>query len=87
MPSRKGKGYENKAKNLCQSDLKNRKMKAITRVKTCLQHSYELNWSDLQQLDPFKPIHDEFIGYAHQRHNLTGCSETRTIGAQSVCAL
>jgi len=53
MPSRKGKGYENKAKNLYLSDLKNKKVKAITRVKTCSQHSYELNWSDLQQLDPF----------------------------------
>jgi len=28
MPSRKGKGYENKAKNLCQSDLKNKKIES-----------------------------------------------------------
>ena len=31
------------------------------------------------------PLHDAFIGHARQRH-LIGCSETRTVGAQSVRA-
>ena len=29
-------------------------------------------------------LHHAFIGHARQRHDLIGCSETRTIGAQSV---
>jgi len=27
--------------------------------------------------------HDAFIGHARQRHDLTGCSETRAVGAQN----
>ena len=32
-------------------------------------------------------LHDAFTGYARQRHDLTGGSETRTVSAQSVRAL
>ena len=32
-------------------------------------------------------LRDAFIGQASQRHDLIGCSETRTVGAQSVRAL
>jgi len=41
----------------------------------------ELTSTDLQQLDQ---LHDAFIGRARQRHDLIGCSETRSVGAQSV---
>jgi len=30
-------------------------------------------------------LHDAFIGHERQRRDLIGCSETRTVGAQSVC--
>ena len=43
--------------------------------------AYKLNKST-------KSLHDAFIDYARQRRDLTnGCSETRTVGAQSVLAL
>jgi len=32
-------------------------------------------------------LHDLFIGHARQHHDLIGCSETRTVVAQSVYAL
>lgn len=32
-------------------------------------------------------LHDAFIGRARQRHDLTGCDETRSVGAQPVRAL
>jgi len=28
--------------------------------------------------------HDAFIGHARQRHDLIGCSETRSVGAEQV---
>jgi len=37
----------------------------------------ELTWNKSTQL------HDAFIGRARQRHDLIGCSETRSVGAQS----
>jgi len=45
----------------------------------CSQRTNEtdLNWTDLQQVDAF-------IVQSRQRHDLIGCSETRTVGAQSV---
>ena len=32
-------------------------------------------------------LYDAFIGVARQRHDLIGCSETRTVGAQSVLSM
>jgi len=52
-------------------------------LKVCSQHT---NWTDLQQVDPVR-LHDAFIGHARQRRDLIGCSETGTVGAQSVRAL
>jgi len=46
-----------------------------------LNHCDELNRTDLQLVDP---VADAFIGHARQRHYLIGCSETRTVSAQSV---
>jgi len=36
---------------------------------------------------PAGPPTTALIGHARQRHHLIGCSETRTVGAQSVRAL
>jgi len=54
-----------------------------SRVKACSLHmnSTELTCSKLTQL------HDACIGHARRRHDLIGCSETRSVGAQSVRAL
>ena len=31
-------------------------------------------------------LHNAFIGHARQRHDVIGCNEIGTVGAQSVCA-
>ena len=36
---------------------------------------------------PWTQLYDAFIGHARLRHDLLGCSETRSVGAQSVRAL
>ena len=33
------------------------------------------------------PLDDAFVGHPRQRHDVIGCSETRTVGAQSVRTL
>ena len=49
--------------------------KMALKIKVINSTLSELNGSELV---------DTFIGYARQRHNLIGCSETRTVDAQSV---
>lgn len=39
--------------------------------------------TDLQEVGP---VTGSFIGYACQHHELIGCSEARTVDAQTVCA-
>jgi len=47
--------------------------------------AHELNWTDLQQVDPVtRRVH---WPRARQRLDFTGCGRTRTVGAQSVRAL
>ena len=42
----------------------------------------ELNWP--AGCNKATLLHESFIGHARQRHDLIGCSEIRTVGAQSV---
>jgi len=42
-----------------------------------------LNWPKLT-CNKSTQFHDAFIGHARQRHDLIGCSETRTVGARRV---
>jgi len=44
---------------------------------------YELDWTEPTCSKPTQ-LHDAFIGHARQRHDLIGCSETRTLGAQRI---
>ena len=52
-------------------------------AKVCSQY---VNWTELT-CNKTTNLLDAFIGHARQRHDLIGCSETRTVGAQSVRAL
>jgi len=54
------------------------------RIKACSQR---INCTELTCNMPTQ-LHDAcaFISHARQRHGLIGCSETRTVGAQSVRA-
>ena len=52
-------------------------------AKACSQH---INWTELT-CNLSTQLHFAFICHARQRHDLIGCSETRTVGAQSVRVL
>jgi len=41
------------------------------------------DWTELTCINSTQ-LHDAFVGHARQRHDLTGCSETRTVRAQQV---
>jgi len=45
--------------------------------------SQRTNWTELTR-NKSTQLHDAFIGHARRRHDLIGCSETRTVGAQTV---
>jgi len=49
----------------------------------CSQH---MNCSELT-CSKSTQLQDAFIGHARQRHDVIGCGETGTVGAQSVLAL
>ena len=53
------------------------------RVKACSQL---VSWTELTR-NKLTQLHDAFVGHARQRHDLIGCSRTRTVGSQSVRAL
>ena len=44
----------------------------------------DLNWHKLT-FNKSTQLHDAFIGHARQRHDLIGCSETRTVSALNTC--
>ena len=48
--------------------------------------AHEMNRTELN-CHKSTQLHDAFTGHARQRHDLLGCRETRTVGAQSVHAL
>ena len=50
----------------------------------CLQHITEQDWTDLTCNKSTQLLDDAFVGHACRRHDLIGCSETRTVGAQRV---
>jgi len=45
--------------------------------------SQRTNWTEVT-CNKSTQLHDTLIGHARQRHDWTGCSETRAVGAQSV---
>jgi len=54
-----------------------------TRIAICFKAcSRHINLTDPKSTQ----LNDAFIGHARQRHYLTGCSKTRTVGARSVRA-
>ena len=71
-----------KVSKLCLKNVKNSPVFG----QPCIDHQNlvsltEPNWIEVQQVDP---VTRAFIGHARQYHDLIGCSETRTVRAQSV---
>jgi len=62
-------------------------LRSYSIIKVCLSSTaHELNGTELT-CNKLTQLYDAFIGHARQRRDLIGCSETRSAGAQSVCAL